>query len=346
MINACAVRVLLGVLAWARSSRLLFSFYPADAQSLFVVLHTGNLYGNMSATLPGQTIHPTQMYHQMQASDIHHEHTNSAVDSLTDSFGNINLRNAALIGQAKAGGAPMSMTDVNMGNMMGTQTGGLQLVQLSDGTFMYPGSNNNVQGNYHPYSHAYNLAATQPSQYQQAAYHGMAHAGISNGPHTPRNSAWIPNQSMQQVPELVAPRRSSWSSNEEQSPQTPLDVYQQSVMISGQSPSTWNTTPSPMQTQFQFAKAPNGEYVVKDFWALTQQAPAIPAPIPAIHSGQDGGRGSLDKILDNRNGTTNVYIRGLQPNTTDAMLEGYGRRFGAIASQKAIIEMSTNACKG
>ncbi len=101
-----------------------------------------------------------------------------------------------------------------------------------------------------------------------------------------------------------------------------------------------------MQTQFQFAKAPNGEYVVKDFWALTQQAPAIPAPVPAIHSGQDGGRGSLDKILDNRNGTTNVYIRGLQPNTTDAMLEGYGRRFGAIASQKAIIEMSTNACKG
>lgn len=295
----------------------------------------------MSATLPGQTIHPNQMYHQMQAPDIHHEHNNPAVDSLTDSFGNFNLRTATLMSQAKAGGAPVAMNDVNVNPMMGTQASGLQLMQLPDGTFMYSGSNNNTQGNYHPYPNAYNMGSTQSSQYQQAAY-----PGISNGPHTPRNNAWLPSQGMQQVPELVAPRRSSWSSNEEQSPQTPLDVYQQSVLVSGQSPSTWNTTPSPMQTQFQFAKAPNGEYVVKDFWALTQQAPAIPPPVPAIHSGQDGGRGSLDKILDNRNGTTNVYIRGLQPNTTDAMLEGYGRRFGAIASQKAIIEMSTNACKG
>lgn len=300
----------------------------------------------MSATLSGQAVHPAQMYHQLQGSDIHHEHDATAVDNLTDSFGNINLRNAALMSQTKAGSAPMSANDVNMNTLMGTQTGGLQLMQLPDGTFMYSGSANNAQGNYHPYSHAYNLAATQPSQYQQAAYHGIAHAGMQNGPHTPRNNGWIPTQGVPQVPELVAPRRSSWSSNEEQSPQTPLDAYQQSVMISAQSPTTWSTTPSPMQTQFQFAKAPNGEYVVKDFWALTQQPPAIPAPVPAIHSGQDGGRGSLDKILDNRNGTTNVYIRGLQPNTTDAMLEGYGRRFGAIASQKAIIEMSTNACKG
>jgi len=320
------------------------SFRLSDVQGLFVVLHIGNLYGNMSATLPSQTVHPSQMYHQMQTSDIHHEHNNTAVDGLADSFGNINLRNAHMMSQAKAGVAPMN--DVNVSNIMGTQTGGLQLMQLPDGTFMYSGSNNNVQGNYYPHPNAYNVATTQPSQYQQAAYQGMAQAGISNGPHTPRNNAWVPPQGIQQIPELIGPRRSSWSSNEEQSPQTPLDAYQQSVMISGQSPSTWNTTPSPMQTQFQFAKAPNGEYVVKDFWALTQQAPAIPAPVPAIHSGQDGGRGSLDKILDNRNGTTNVYIRGLQPNTTDAMLEGYGRRFGAIASQKAIIEMSTNACKG
>ena len=273
---------------------------------------------------------------------MQHEHVNTAVDSLADNFGNMNLRNAALLSQQKAGNAPMAINDPSMNAMMSSQGGTPMFMQLNDGTFIYTGPTN---GTYNQYPNAYTMPATQPSQYQQLNY-----PGVPNGPHTPRNNAWIPPQGVQQIPELVAPRRSSWSSNEEQSPQTPMDGYNQAILISGHSPTTWSTTPSPIQAQYpynhQVAKAPHGVYVYYDFWKWTQQEPAIPPPVPAIHSGQDGGRGSLDKILDNRNGTTNVYIRGLQPNTDDKMLEGYGRRFGAIASQKAIIEMSTGTCKG
>ncbi|KAK3174545.1 hypothetical protein OEA41_001791 [Lepraria neglecta] len=305
------------------------------------------MYGNMQAALSGQTLVPSQVYQQMSASNIHHEHRNTGMDNLADSFGNINLRNAALMGQGKAGNAAMQMNDPNMNAMMGQQSSGPMLYQLPDGTFMVSGSNT-AQGNYHQYPNAYNMAVTQPTQYQQAAYHGMPPAGMPTGPHAPRNHPWTSAQSMHQIPELIAPRRSSWSSNEEASPQTPLDGYQPAVVISGHSPTTWSTTPSPIQAQFpqQIAKDADGVPVYADFWAWTQKDPAIPPPVPAVHSGPDGGRGTLDKILDNRNGTTNVYIRGLQPNTTDEMLGGYGARFGPIVSQKAIIEMSNNTCKG
>ena len=290
------------------------------------------------------------MYPQIQSSNMHHEHVNAAVDNLADNFGNINLRNAALMGQPKASNASMTINDPNVGAVIGPQSGAPMFVQLSDGTFIYSGPNHAPNGNYTQYSTLYDMAAAHSTQYQQSGYHSVPQSAMANGPHTPRNSTWVPSQGIQQLPELVAPRRSSWSSNEEQSPQTPLDNYNQAVLISGQSPATWSTTPSPIQAQYpynqQVAKAPHGVYVYYDFWKWTQQEPAIPPPVPAIHSGQDGGRGSLDKILDNRNGTTNVYIRGLQPNTDDKMLEGYGKRFGTIASQKAIIEMSTGTCKG
>ena len=279
-----------------------------------------------------------------------HEQISPGIDSLADNFGNINLRNGTLNGQSKAGNTPMTVNDTNTNTVMSTQNGAPMYVQLNDGTFIYSGPNNASHANYHTYSNSYSTAAAHASQFQQPAYHGLTQANMLNGPHTPRNAPWLHSQGIQQIPELVAPRRSSWSSNEEQSPQTPLDGYNQAVLISSQSPTTWSTTPSPIQAQYpysqQVAKAAHGTYVYYDFWKWTQQEPAIPPPVPAIHSGQDGGRGSLDKILDNRNGTTNVYIRGLQPNTDDTMLEGYGRRFGAIDSQKAIIEMSTGTCKG
>ena len=353
MVNSCVSNTYLRSSHCSIIIRLIPSFgcfSELSAASLLVWL-IGNLYGNMSATLHGQTLHPAQVYPQMQSSNVQHEHVNAAVDSLADNIGNINLRNTALMGQSKAGNAPMAINDPSTSAMMmGPQNSAPMFVQLSDGTFIYSGPNNASHNNYHQYPNAYNMATAHSNQYQQPAYNSILQANMPHGPHTPRNNGWIPPQSIQQIPELVAPRRSSWSSNEEQSPQTPLDGYNQAVLISGQSPTTWSTTPSPIQAQYpynqQVAKAPHGVYVYYDFWKWTQQEPAIPPPVPAIYSGQDGGRGSLDKILDNRNGTTNVYIRGLQPNTDDKMLEGYGKRFGEIASQKAIIEMSTGTCKG
>lgn len=293
----------------------------------------------MQTGLSGQTLLPSQMYHQI-GPNIHHEHTNAAIDSLTDHFGNINVRNAALPGQGKPSNTTYSMNNPTINAMTGQQAAGPMLVQLPDGTL--------VPAQYQQYANQYNIALAQSTQYQQVAYHGMPSAGM---PHTPRSHPWVSSQGMQQLPDLVAPRRSSWSSNEEASPQTPLDGYQPAVLISNHSPTTWNTTPSPIQSHFpynqQIAKDSDGVPVYADFWAWTQQEPSIPPPVPAVHSGPDGGRGSLDKILDNRNGTTNVYIRGLQPNTTDEMLEQYGRRFGPIISQKAIVEMSNpKLCKG
>lgn len=41
-----------------------------------------------------------------------------------------------------------------------------------------------------------------------------------------------------------------------------------------------------------------------------------------------------------------VYVRGLQPNTTDEMLLQYAVRFGEIESHKAIIDHETKKCKG
>lgn len=92
-------------------------------------------------------------------------------------------------------------------------------------------------------------------------------------------------------------------------------------------------------------KASNGEYVYMDFHQITRQAPEIPKAIPAPYSFNDG-RGTLDRILDNPHSTTNVYIRGFHPNTTDAMIQQYGSRFGEIETAKSIIDHLTNSCKG
>lgn len=95
----------------------------------------------------------------------------------------------------------------------------------------------------------------------------------------------------------------------------------------------------------QVGKASNGEYVFMDFHHLIHQDPKIPRAIPAPYSFNDG-RGTLDRILDNPHSTTNVYIRGFHPNTTDAMVQQYGSRFGEIETAKSIIDHLTNTCKG
>lgn len=95
----------------------------------------------------------------------------------------------------------------------------------------------------------------------------------------------------------------------------------------------------------QVGKASNGEYVFMDFHHITHQDPEIPRAIPAPYSFNDG-RGTLDRILDNPHSTTNVYIRGFHPHTTDAMIQQYGSRFGEIETAKSIIDHLTNTCKG
>jgi hypothetical protein len=75
---------------------------------------------------------------------------------------------------------------------------------------------------------------------------------------------------------------------------------------------------------------------------LVHKEPPIPRAIPAPSSPLK----PLDRSLENKTGETNVYIRGLLPETTDDMLLEWGNRFGDIQSSKSIIDLKSNLCKG
>ncbi|KAJ5643475.1 Nucleotide-binding alpha-beta plait [Penicillium longicatenatum] len=93
----------------------------------------------------------------------------------------------------------------------------------------------------------------------------------------------------------------------------------------------------------QMMKTTNG-YVVQDMEVLTQQEPAIPRAVPAMWT--NPSEMTLAKCLENREGITNVYIRGFLPETTDEMLHSYAARFGGIERCKAIVDLETSLCKG
>lgn len=94
---------------------------------------------------------------------------------------------------------------------------------------------------------------------------------------------------------------------------------------------------------YQMMKTTNG-YIVQDMEALTQQEPAIPRAVPAMWT--NPSELTLAKCLENREGITNVYIRGFLPETTDEMLHAYAARFGRIDRCKAIVDLDSGLCKG
>ncbi|KAI9825341.1 MAG: hypothetical protein M1826_007019 [Phylliscum demangeonii] len=75
---------------------------------------------------------------------------------------------------------------------------------------------------------------------------------------------------------------------------------------------------------------------------VTGTMPPIPQAVPAVLA----SRKTLFECFDNPTGTTNVYIRGLHPDTTDEMLFLYAFRFGQVANSKAMIDNQTGLCKG
>lgn len=72
--------------------------------------------------------------------------------------------------------------------------------------------------------------------------------------------------------------------------------------------------------------------------------PDIPPPVPSIYP--DPAYNNLNNCIYNPKGTTNVYIRGLRPETTDDDLLRMVRQYGDILSTKAIIDTQTKSCKG
>lgn len=163
---------------------------------------------------------------------------------------------------------------------------------------------------------------------------------------SPVSQTWTPSHTTGEVPTLITPRRDSISSNENDAPGTPSYTsypYQAGVAIVNRSPSgvLTHSTPSPSQ-YMSLAKTPEPRTISTELHALVTQDPPIPPAIPAPSSPLK----PLDRALENVRGETNVYIRGLHPDTTDEMLECWGTRFGDIKSSKSIIDHTTGLCKG
>lgn len=152
-------------------------------------------------------------------------------------------------------------------------------------------------------------------------------------------------------------KKSSWSSNEEAKTAAPSSSdtsTQQEYYPSSAGPSIDGASLpgypygisqplGPPCLPLQMMKTSTG-YVLQDLEVLTQQEPAIPRAVPAMWTSPS--EMTLAKCLENREGITNVYIRGFLPETTDEMLHAYASRFGKIDRCKAIVDLDSGLCKG
>ncbi|KAK9460419.1 uncharacterized protein V1516DRAFT_664818 [Lipomyces oligophaga] len=68
--------------------------------------------------------------------------------------------------------------------------------------------------------------------------------------------------------------------------------------------------------------------------------------IPMAISPRGASYFSLEEAVKNPSNTTNVYIRGLSPGTTDELLNMMVSRYGKLATTKAMIDNATGLCKG
>jgi hypothetical protein len=197
-----------------------------------------------------------------------------------------------------------------------------------------------------------------PNMYNHAAAY-VPHTSYQYGQavdNSPMPPGWTARMASNEMPALMTPRRDSISSNENDIPGTPYGSggmyrYGAGATIMDRSPSavyTSSATPSPSslahpyQLMAPMAKQQAMPSLPPKLLELVHREPPIPRAIPAPSSPHK----PLDRSLENKTGETNVYIRGLLPETTDEMLQAWGKRFGDIQSSKSIIDMKTQLCKG
>jgi len=195
-----------------------------------------------------------------------------------------------------------------------------------------------------------------PAMYNPAGHHFINPAAFQGYPHvvnhSPASQSWNNSRvSSGEMPTLITPRRDSSSSNENDAPGTPFThftgygSYHPSVAVIDRSPNSFYAwgTPSPPQSANSFSKAQmQSSPISSALQQLITQDPAIPRAVPAPYSPMK----PLDRSLENPYGVTNVYIRGLLPETTDEHLYKLASRFGEIISSKSIIDHNTGLCKG
>lgn len=161
-------------------------------------------------------------------------------------------------------------------------------------------------------------------------------------PWTYMMSGAFANRNFQQAPWIVpAWQRAARARGENNTPMQ----FQGPVTPNMDSPTfpSGNMYPQVGPYSLQMMRSATG-YVPQDMEALTQQEPAIPRAVPAMWT--NPSELTLAKCLENREGITNVYIRGFLPETNDEMLYAYAARFGKIERCKAIVDLETGLCKG
>ena len=266
-------------------------------------------------------------------------HSPSDMSALAHSFQGMNIANQPFAAQNKNTMMP------NTGAQFGGMPVAASMPYGVTGQYMYPNAYGPTTaqspGMYTPHASQY----AQPLNYQ----------GYQQHDNSPMSHNWTPTTAgaTGDVPTLITPRRDSISSNENDQPATPSYAgypgFVHGNVSINRSPSGVfsHSTPSPTSMVGPYGMtAPKQQLEQADvsprLKLLMAQEPAIPRAIPAPSSPLK----PLDRALENQRGETNVYIRGLLPETTDENLEAWGSRFGDIKSSKSIIDLNTGLCKG
>ncbi|TKA75948.1 hypothetical protein B0A49_03706 [Cryomyces minteri] len=302
----------------------------------------GGLHGQYTPRGPSG-----QMYARAPQAVMQHGHGDLNMAALSQGFGGMSLQHPSYATQVAKGGVPMSAQSSEYGG--GPLGQAMPTAVWYDGRVMFTGQH---QGGQH-----YNGIQQPDGVYTPIAGHYMPQANYQayqhHSDHSPISQGWTSRNVSGDMPTLVTPRRDSISSNEnEGAPGTPsfsYNGYQQGVAVIDRSPNGVYThsTPSPSQMVGAYGMPQVGKLsplnnVPLSLQLRVQMNPPIPRAIPAPSSPVK----PLDRSLENQNGETNVYIRGLLPETTDEMLEIWAARFGDIKSSKSIIDHNTGLCKG
>jgi hypothetical protein len=265
----------------------------------------------------------------------------SNMAALAQGFGAMNMAGSYAAGRGSGSHMSTAGTDYSMASY-GGQPG--MFVAQQPFLFMPNATPNSPSGA---------MYSSVPAHMQAMQPAGYAHS-TDTSPHGQQWTNRIPSDgsSGPGMSSLITPRRGSISSNEEHVPGTPFTLqgnYHNGVTVLDRSPTGLygqSGTPSPLQFMQQFspmhAKYSQTASTPVHIQMLVARDPPIPRAIPAPSSPMK----PLDRCLENKTGETNVYIRGLLPETTDDMLHVWGMRFGDIQSSKSIIDLKTGLCKG
>ena len=319
------------------------------AASTMVTSPNGSIHAQ---TAPGHVQYRGQSYNFQHASQTpHHDGGNVHMANLAQAFGGVNLNGLQSVHPGRAISPVMAGPHAGVSHLVGTQSND-PVYLLPDGRLMVAG----MQSPQPAFQQAPPPFKTAPQYLPQITLQSYV-PGQPMLSALPQPPTWSLHPGAKEVPELTEPRRTSLSSNEENVPRTPYlgavsyAEFQPGIAITDRSLSGSNaySNPSaqPMSQPYlplQLGKGSDGHYSYLDLDALTQQDPAIPRAVPAPWS--SNSQRTLDKALKNEFGITNVYIRGLLPDTTDDMLHTYAARFGEIISCKAILDLETGLCKG